>query len=75
LRLTLLAPAIPEAIVDGLQPVEMTPPMLMKPFQVEWGRNAQAISQPKAVGRDVRVKPQTVHSRGGPLGRTWLEGN
>jgi hypothetical protein len=36
LRLTLLAPAVVEAIMEGRQPVEMTLPMLMKPFPVEW---------------------------------------
>ena len=35
LRLTLLAPAIVEAIVEGKQPAEMTLPVLMKPFAVE----------------------------------------
>ena len=36
LRLTLLAPTIVEAIVEGRQPAEMTLPLLMKPFAVEW---------------------------------------
>ena len=36
LRLTLLAPAIVEAIVEGRQPAEMTLPVLMKPFALEW---------------------------------------
>ena len=38
LRLTLLAPDIVEAILDGRQPVEMTLPGLMEPFPVEWER-------------------------------------
>ena len=38
LRLTLLAPDIVEAILDGRQTVEMTLPVLMKPFPVEWNR-------------------------------------
>jgi hypothetical protein len=38
LRLTLLAPAVVEAIVEGRQPAEMTLPGLMKGFPVEWGR-------------------------------------
>jgi hypothetical protein len=37
LRLTLLAPAIVEAILDGSQSVELTLPVLLKPFPVEWG--------------------------------------
>ena len=36
LRLTLLAPAIVEAILDGRQPPELTLAMLMKPFPVVW---------------------------------------
>lgn len=38
LRLALLAPEIVEAILDGRQPVEMTMPVLMKAFAVEWER-------------------------------------
>ena len=36
LRLTLLAPWVVEAIVEGRQPMEMTLPVLMKPFAVGW---------------------------------------
>ena len=36
LRLTLLASEIVEAIVEGRQPAEITWPVLMKPFPVEW---------------------------------------
>ena len=36
LRLTLLAPEIVEAILDGRQPAEMTLAVLMKPFPVGW---------------------------------------
>jgi hypothetical protein len=38
LRLTLLAPDIVEAILDGRQPEGMTLPALMEPFPVEWER-------------------------------------
>jgi hypothetical protein len=38
LRLTLLAPDIVEAILDGRQPENATLPGLMEPFPVEWGR-------------------------------------
>jgi hypothetical protein len=38
LRLTLLAPEIVEAILDGRQPEGMTLPGLMEPFPVEWER-------------------------------------
>jgi hypothetical protein len=36
LRLTLLAPDIVEAILDGRQPTDMTLAVLMRPFAVEW---------------------------------------
>ena len=36
MRLTLLAPEIVEAILDGRQPEGVTLPGLMKPFPVEW---------------------------------------
>jgi hypothetical protein len=38
LRLTLLAPTIVEAILDGRQRPEVTLVALMKPFPVEWER-------------------------------------
>jgi len=39
LRLTLLAPDIVEAILDGRQPDGMTLPGLMEQLPVEWGRH------------------------------------
>jgi hypothetical protein len=36
LRLTLLAPEIVEAVLDGRQPAEMTLAVLMEPFAVAW---------------------------------------
>jgi len=36
LRLTLLAPDIVQAILDGTQSASMTLPGLMEPFPVEW---------------------------------------
>jgi hypothetical protein len=38
LRLTLLAPDIVEAILDGRQPAGLGLPMLLEPFPVEWDR-------------------------------------
>jgi hypothetical protein len=38
LRLTLLAPDIVEAILDGRQPAGLGLPTLLKPFPVEWDR-------------------------------------
>ncbi len=46
LRLTLLSPAIIEAILGGRQPEGMTLPGLMEPFPVEWGQQAKASSGP-----------------------------
>lgn len=42
LRLTLLAPDIVEAILDGRQPDGMTMPGLMEPFPVEWEKQRVA---------------------------------
>ena len=42
LRLTLLAPGIVEAILDGRQPEGMTLPGLMEPFPLEWDLQRQA---------------------------------
>jgi len=46
LRLTLLAPDIVEAILDGRKSEGMTLPALMEPFPVGWGRQRQQISPP-----------------------------
>jgi hypothetical protein len=43
LRLTLLAPHIVEAILDGRQPEGMTLPSLMQPFPVDWGQQRAEI--------------------------------
>jgi hypothetical protein len=44
LRLTLLAPDIVEAILDGRQPAEMTLAVLMEPLPVEWRQQAAAFT-------------------------------
>jgi len=43
LRLTLLAPAIVESILDGRQPAEMTLAVLMEPFPVGWNEQRRTI--------------------------------
>jgi hypothetical protein len=43
LRLTLLAPDIVEAILDGRQPAEVTLAVLMRPFAVGWGEQQAEI--------------------------------
>ena len=45
LRLTLLAPDIVEAILDGRQPAEMTLAVLMRPFAVGW-REQMEVNDP-----------------------------
>jgi len=45
LRLTLLAPDIVEAILDGRQPAEMTLAALMRPFAVGWGKQVASNKQ------------------------------
>ena len=42
LRMTLLAPEIVEAILDGRQPTEMTLAALMVPFAVVWEEQVEA---------------------------------
>ena len=41
LRLTLLAPNIVEALLDGQQPTEMTLAELMRPFPIAWHQQTQ----------------------------------
>lgn len=43
LRLTLLAPDIVEAILDGRQPVGLQLDNLLAPFPVEWERQREAL--------------------------------
>ena len=43
LRLTLLAPDIVEAILDGRQPPQLTLARLMKPFPLQWERQRKWI--------------------------------
>ena len=42
-RLTLLAPDIVEAILDGRQPTDVTLAALIKPFPTEWDRQRQSL--------------------------------
>jgi hypothetical protein len=51
LRMTLLAPEIVEATVDGRHPTELTLTKLMKPFSVEWKE------QMRVFGNGGRIAP------------------
>ena len=53
-RLTLLAPEIVEAILDGRQAPEMTLPVLMGAFPVEWGEQRRADASPRTPHRRQR---------------------
>jgi hypothetical protein len=43
LRLTLLAPDIVEAILDGRQPVDLQVADLLRPLPIEWGRQRREL--------------------------------
>ena len=45
LRLTLLAPDVVEAILDGRQPPEITLALMMRPFAVKWTGAAEDINR------------------------------
>lgn len=55
LRLTLLAPEIVEAILDGRQPPEMTLGTLMEPIPTDW-QNQRAQSRAPAAAGDVATR-------------------
>ncbi len=59
-RLTLLAPDIVEAILDGRQPDGLTLARTMEPFPVEWERQAKALTQsrPNASRRSREPSPE-----------------
>ena len=42
LRMTLLAPSVVEAILDGRQPTKVTLALLMRPFPVAWEEQVEA---------------------------------
>lgn len=60
LRLTLLAPDIVEAILDGRQPPSLTLRAAMEPFSVEWSEQRRAFAESPAgvLGRLVAPKPR-----------------
>ncbi len=76
LQLTLLAPDIVEAILDGRQPAELALPSLLEPFPAEWQRQRAvlqgACSAPPLSGRKAAggTRPQGAQSTDAPERRT-----
>jgi hypothetical protein len=56
LQLTLLAPDIVEAIVEGRQAEGVTLPGLMEPIPVEWSRQTERITNGGSAARDRTLK-------------------
>jgi ElaB/YqjD/DUF883 family membrane-anchored ribosome-binding protein len=59
LRLTLLAPDVVEAILDGRQPPERTLALMMRPFAVTWTEPpnwGNKMSNPKRIGLEGTIK-------------------
>ena len=50
MRLTLLAPDLVEAILDGRQPEGMALPVLLEPFPVDWAEQRAAAQRPQQAG-------------------------
>jgi len=67
LRLTLLAPVIVEAIIEGTQSTEVTVPILMQPFPVAW--NEQAYLSPRDAALISPVTYNTVGAVGARTGK------
>jgi len=63
LRLTLLAPDIVEAILDGRQPDGMTLPALMEPFPVEWTRQRAGTPRVQRDNLDIEAGKASLMSR------------
>ena len=62
LRLTLLAPDIVEAVLDGRQPADLALPALLEPFPADWERQrsrglAASRTDDPAVPRPPAVEP------------------
>jgi len=59
LRLTLLAPATVEAILEGRQAEGMTLPVLMKPFATEWAeqRKSPGSTEHAILATDAAARP------------------
>lgn len=58
LRLTLLAPAVVEAILDGRQPRELQLNEILAPFSTEWSRQSKQLRLwPETLNRNAQPDP------------------
>ena len=71
LRLTLLAPDIVEAILDGRQPIGVQLPALMKPTSADWSEQRTRIlgagtpSQRSLASAPAQISPESTQREGG----------
>ena len=67
LRLTLLAPDIVEAVLDGQQPADLALPALLEPFPVDWEQQRSRGLAPSRTGDPAAPRPPAVEpARKGP---------
>ena len=63
LRLTLRAPDIVEAILDGRQPEGVTLPVLMDPFPVEWASQRSLVTIQRSIEQASMTAPGAARTR------------
>jgi hypothetical protein len=63
LRLTLLAPHIVDAILDGQQPEALSLPRLLALFSSIWAEQRPAFSTPTCPSKGTHNKPHHLHTR------------
>jgi hypothetical protein len=74
LRLTLLAPEIVEAILDGRQAAEVTLPVLMNPFPAEWSGHRRLVFGTDAAHREPCGQHQRFRHTRGPSSESHGQG-
>jgi hypothetical protein len=63
LRLTLLAPAIVDAILSGHQPEALSLPRLLAPFSSIWAEHHPALCTPSCTSKGTHSEPHHLHAR------------